>query len=214
MNFVAHSHVTLDCDGATLEHAFGAALPDLASMAGTRVDKSLLDPRVAEGVALHHMADKAFHALERFRTGSAEIRNCLLEAGVGTGPARAVAHGGYELLLDGCVLERPGVPEEFAAVLAAGRQIDPAVTAGDGARWRELSASLEEQQWWLGYTDPEMVARALHRRLSHRRLLRFDAAEIGAVATVLASARSGVAADADEVLSAVGEALRAGNIST
>jgi hypothetical protein len=66
MNFVAHAHVALRRAGTSWDVAFGAVLPDLASMAGTRIDRSLLSPPVEEGVALHHRTDTVLQPHEYF----------------------------------------------------------------------------------------------------------------------------------------------------
>jgi acyl carrier protein phosphodiesterase len=187
--------------------AFGAALPDLASMAGARIERTLLAPAVEEGVALHHRSDKAFHALEVFRAGSGQLRDALLRAGVPTGPARAVGHAGYELLLDGCLLTRAGVEEEFSQVLALAPDASGALSSAEPGRFSELVVSMAQERWWLGYKDPQMVARGLHRRLQARRLLRFSSADIPVVAAVLTTARPAVDAATDGVISAVREAI-------
>jgi acyl carrier protein phosphodiesterase len=208
MNFVAHSHVALRCDGASWEGAFGAALPDLASMAGARIERSRLPPSIEQGVALHHRTDNAFHALAAFHEGSRHIRQGLRAAGVATGPARAVGHAGYELLLDGCLLTRPGVQEEFLRVLAGAPDVTQAVSCAEPGRWRVLFAAMRDERWWLGYMDPQMVARGLHRRLQARRLLRFSEAELPAVTAALRAARPAVDAGADDIIGAITEAVR------
>jgi acyl carrier protein phosphodiesterase len=183
-------------------------LPDLASMAGTRIERSLLSPSVEEGVTLHHRTDKVFHALEAFHVGSGEIRRALLDAGVPTGPARAVGHAGYELLLDGCLLTRPGAKEEFTQVLAGAPDVAEAVAPTDPDRWRELLAAMRDERWWLGYRDPHMVARGLLRRLQARRLLRFSEAELPTVTAVLMAARPSVDAVTDDIIATVATAIR------
>ncbi len=208
MNFVAHSHVALRCDGDGWEQAFGAALPDLASMAGTRIDRSQLSPGVEAGVVLHHRADKAFHALETFRTGSGKIRDGLLAAGLSTGPVRAVGHAGYELVLDGCLLTRAGVQAEFVQVLARAPDVTAAVSSDAASRWQQLFATMRDERWWLGYEEPQMVARALHRRLQSRPLLRFSEAELPAVTSVLTAALPAVDAATDDIIRAVTEGIR------
>jgi len=208
MNFVAHAHVALRCAGSNWELAFGAALPDLASMAGTRIERSLLPPSVDKGVALHHRADSAFHALGVFQAGSGWIRTGLLGAGVPTGPARAVGHAGYELLLDGCLLGRPGVQEEFAELLARAPDIADVVFGGNPGRWRELLAVLRDQRWWLGYQDPHLVALGLHRRLQSRPRLRLSVADLPAVTTVLTAVRPAVDASTDDIVDIVTRAVR------
>jgi len=177
-------------------------------MAGARIERSLLSPSVEEGVALHHRTDKAFHALASFHTGSGQIRDGLLEAGLPAGPARAVGHAGYELLLDGCLLTRPGVTEEFSQVLARAPDVTEAVSSADPRRWRELVAAMSDERWWLGYRDPQMVARGLYRRLQSRRLLRFSEADLPVVTAALTEARPAVDVGTDDIIGAVTEALR------
>jgi hypothetical protein len=177
-------------------------------MAGARIERSLLSPALEEGVALHHRSDKAFHALEAFHTGSAQIRESLLEAGVPTGPARAVGHAGYELLLDGCLLTRAGVEADFSQVLAGAPDVSGAVSSAEPGRFGELVAAMRDDRWWLGYKDPQMVARGLHRRLQARRLLRFSEGDLPAIAVVLTAARPAVDAAADDLIGAVSEAIQ------
>lgn len=208
MNFIAHSHVALRCAEGSWEQAFGAALPDLASMAGTKIERSLLSAEVEEGVVLHHLADRAFHALEVFHTGSGQIRERLLEAGVSTGPARAVGHAGYELLLDGCLLTRAGVEAEFSQVLARAPEVAEAVPSADLGRWRALFVALRDERWWLGYKEPQMVATGLHRLLRVRPRLRFSEAELPVVTAVLEAARPAVDARTDDIIDIVTAAIR------
>lgn len=208
MNFVAHSHVALLCVEGGFEEAFGAALPDLASMAGARIDRSKVPARVVAGVELHHLADSAFHGLQRFRLGSGQIRQELQDAGIPTGAARAVGHAGYELLLDGCLLERPQVGEDFAHVMTAAPDVSAALVSVDPSRWRWLLARMREDRWWLGYEQPLMIAGSLYRRLASRRLLRFEESKLETVASVLAGTRPLVDEAVEEIIVAVTQALR------
>lgn len=207
MNFIAHAHVALRCPGAGWEQGFGATLPDLASMAGTRIQRSLLPASVEEGVVLHHRADRSFHGLAAFHAGAGQIRRHLLEAGVSPGPARAVGHAGYELLLDGCLLTRAGVKEEFSQVLERAPEVAAALAFADPGRWAGLVAAMRGEQWWLGYTDPQMVARGLQRLLRARPLLRFSETELPIVAAVLSAARPAVDAATDDIIDLVVQAI-------
>jgi acyl carrier protein phosphodiesterase len=213
MNFVAHSHVALRISGASWEEAFGAVLPDLVSMAGTRIDRSRLGCDVQDGIALHHRTDKAFHGLEAFQTGSRRIREALRAAGLPTGPVRAIGHAGFELLLDGCLLSHRGVREEFAQVLARAPDVAEAVSPTDADRWRELLRSMREESWWLGYEDPKLVAHALQRRLQRRPLLRFSEAAVPMVTEVLTAARHALEAVAEDIVVSVAESIQAGKQS-
>jgi hypothetical protein len=91
MNFVAHAHVALRCAEANWERAFGATLPDLASMADTRIDRSLLSRSVEDGVALHHRTDTAFHALEAFHTARVCSRLACPRGRLGPSATRATS---------------------------------------------------------------------------------------------------------------------------
>jgi acyl carrier protein phosphodiesterase len=206
MNFVAHAHVALRCRAGDWAYGFGATLPDLASMAGVRIDRArLADVSVAvdAGVALHHQVDSAFHALAEFRQGSGQIRDRLLAVGLPTGAARAVGHAGYELLLDGCLLGRVGVVDEFTELLALAPDVAEAIAPGDPARWRVLFSTMRDDRWWLGYADPDLVARALYRRLRGRTRLCFAEDALPAVGAVLATARLSVADATDRVVETV-----------
>jgi len=195
VNFVGHVQVALLVESShedRIEVAFGAALPDLASMAGTRLDKAGLSGGVRAGVALHHRTDAVFHSLVEFRAGVQHLAEQLKASGLATGPSRAVAHAGWELLLDGCLLERAGVERDFTAVLDGGPDVADAVSPADPERWRRLLTAMRSERWWLGYGDPELVARALQRRLSTRSRLSFSVAELPLVAEALVLAKPDV----------------------
>ncbi len=177
-------------------------------MAGCRLDRSLLAPALRDGVALHHRTDSAFHALPAFHEGVGAIREALLAAGVPAGPARAVGHAGYELLLDGCLLANAGVVEEFAGVLECAPDGGVAIPPASRDRWRQLLGSMRDERWWLGYRDPELVARGLQRRLQARARLRLTSDRLPAVTAVLSAAQAGVETACDQVVAAVAAALR------
>ncbi|MGO8875571.1 MAG: hypothetical protein ACLQNG_07390 [Acidimicrobiales bacterium] len=210
MNFIAHVHVALSAAGTrpdAVALAFGAALPDLASMAGLRLDRSRLPETVSEGVNLHHRTDRAFHSLAAFRTGVRQLGEQSRACGLAVGPSRAIGHAGWELLLDGCLLDRSGAEERFADVLRGAPEVAEAVSPADPDRWRGLLATMRAERWWLGYRDTETVAYALQRRLRARRRLSFSLEEVPRVADALALARPAVEMAADGVVAAVIVAL-------
>jgi hypothetical protein len=208
VNFVAHAHLCLGLPGSGTDEAFGAILPDLASMAGVRLDRERLAAGVRRGVEIHHATDGAFHASLGFRSGSADLREALFDRGVETGPRRAVSHAGYELLLDGCLLEEPGVEREFTALLQTAPDVTSAVATGEPARLRQLLVSLEADRWWQGYRDPEVVALRLYRRLLGRRRLTFGASDVPAVAGALRAVRPSVAASMEALVADTLEGVR------
>jgi hypothetical protein len=99
VNFYAHACVAL-WRSDDPRFLFGAMVPDLTAMMGLRYATSS-DVALNSGIELHHATDAAFHGAGHFlamcSSGVAE----LTEHGVARGAARAVAHVGTELLLDG-----------------------------------------------------------------------------------------------------------------
>ena len=211
VNFVAHVHVALCLAGSRTDaaaFAFGAALPDLASMAGVRLDRSALPEAVREGVLLHHRTDAVFHSLPEFTAGVRRLSDELKTQGLPVGAARAVGHAGWELLLDGCLLEREGTAQAFADVLAAAPDVARAVAPADPQRWRRLLATMRSDRWWLGYGDTELVAHRLQQRLRARRRLAFAVEQVPLVASALVAAKPPVRRALDGVVAAVTAALR------
>src|SRR5690349_2172388 len=173
MNFFGHAAIARERD-ADPAHVFGAMLPDFASMARARL-VSVEDARIAGAVALHHRTDELFHAHPVFVGMCARAVTDLEAAGVGRGGARAAAHVGIELLLDGVLLD-DGVAR--TAYLGALRT-EALVTWRDGdaaARFTELHGRL--RAWGLpnGYRDPVFVAERIAGALARRPRLALDAA--------------------------------------
>jgi acyl carrier protein phosphodiesterase len=206
VNFIAHVIVALSAVGDGTpedELAFGAALPDLVSMAGLRIEPSTLPELVRQGVTCHHRTDTAFHSLVEFTTGVSQLRRHLTGGGMAVGPSRAIGHAGWELLLDGCLLDRPGVEEGFTRVMARAPDVAESVSPDDPDRWRRLCAGMRTDKWYLGYRDDATVAHRLQRRLRDRRRLCFATEEIPVVTEALRIARPAVGRAAAGVMSAV-----------
>ncbi|MEC7522104.1 MAG: hypothetical protein VYE22_19620 [Myxococcota bacterium] len=167
MNFFGHAVAAL------WEHddprwILGAMLPDFASMCGTRFDRAG-DPMVAEGVQHHHEADLVFHGLPTFLTWCNGGADVLEGRGVGRGAARAVAHVGTELLLDGVLLDRfPEAREPYLEAVALPTEGLDLRFHGGGEPFERLQARLREHGLPDGYRDPAEVARRLERILSRR----------------------------------------------
>ncbi|HKP60106.1 MAG TPA: hypothetical protein VJV78_25450 [Polyangiales bacterium] len=117
MNFFAHSVVAGRRSRAP-RFVLGAMLPDLASMIGVRVAHAG-DSELARGIDLHHATDSAFHAAPVFTGLCASAISSLCDQGVGRGTARAVAHVGVELLLDGALSGDAPERALYAAALAS-----------------------------------------------------------------------------------------------
>ena len=191
MNFVGHCFVAAWRRGvaaSTAPYAFGAMLPDFTAMCGLRgagVDHAL----TAEGQALHHETDRAFHHSQAFVALESETLRDLEGRGVRRGTAMAVAHVGVELLLDGWLLaadrDRGGaVGSHYLRALDAGeglvehlrltplRRRGGAPRSGEGAstepeRLRGLIGRL--RSYGLdGHEDLDAIAMRLERALAHR----------------------------------------------
>jgi hypothetical protein len=168
-------------------------LPDLVSMAGTRLS-AVHDPALAAGVALHHETDARFHAAEPFyelcRWASEELQS----AGVHRATARAVGHVGSELLLDGLLSTdvparaayaralEPEVREPLAQLLSLRGEMQPA----------ELSALMTRLQAAPlpdGYRDAAFVLERLQRILAPRPRLAFKPSDLPPTAAWLQKAQ-------------------------
>jgi len=197
VNFLGHAHVAL-ATGPDVDFVLGAVLPDLAPMAGIRLRRAGIGGRLGEGIACHLRADAAFHALPEFRRGSGDLRRDLTAHGLGSGPARAVGHAGWELLLDGTLVG--GEAEDaFHRAMAAGDRAAAALDPADRARWAAFLAR-GRGSGRLRYDDPRWVADRLHAMLGRRPRLALDVREVPTVAGVLADHAPAVAAAAPSVL--------------
>jgi hypothetical protein len=198
VNFLGHTHVALAGGEDDPAFVLGAVLPDLAPMAGIRLAPRRMEGTLGAGVRCHLRADAAFHADPRFRAGSRALRLALAERGVESGPARAVGHAGWELLLDG-TLVATATEDAFRAALAQGDRALPALAGDDRERW---AAFLERRHASPGlhYDDPAWVAERLYGMLARRPRLALPAEQVPLVADVLAAHAPGVGEVAPAVL--------------
>jgi hypothetical protein len=207
VNFFGHA-LAASWQRGEPEFALGAMLPDFASMCGMRLDGA--QGEVGAGVDYHHATDRAFHRLALFARGVAEIADRLIERGVARGPARGAAHVGFELCLDGALLDLGDAARLYRGALAIGA--DPGVERAlrwsepDGRdRWRALRARLAAHGLPVEYRDPVRVAERVERILSRRRLLALSPAG----AAVVAREMPAVAARVAEAAPALVAELRA-----
>jgi hypothetical protein len=203
VNVLGHSHVALAVGVDAPDYVLGAVLPDLASMARVRLDRSRLEGAVADGVRCHVAADAAFHTAPEFVRGSGAIRDDLRARGVAAGPARAIGHVGWELLLDGTLLGSPA-RAAYARALERGDGVGAAVREAHRPRWTRLLASRDRLPH-LPYDDPGWVAERLVSILEPRPSLRVPVEQVPVVAEVLTRHAGGVVGAAPQVLSATAE---------
>jgi hypothetical protein len=206
MNVLGHASVALAWGGDDPAFVLGAVLPDLASMVHVRIDRSLLEGPVGDGMSCHIGADAIFHDHPDFRAGSAALRRDLASQGLDRGPVRAIGHAGWELLLDGTLLGSRAEAAYWRA-LDVGELAMDAIAEPDRPRWLGF-LSYRRRRPLLRYDDPPWVAERLHDLLARRPRLRFSRRELPAVADVLGAHAGAVAAVGPGVLTAVTEGRR------
>lgn len=168
----------------------GAALPDLGAMGRFRLIGDTADPDVTAGIALHHATDDAFHRHPTFTEAMARLRSDLAIDGVGRGPARAVAHVGPELMIDGFLLGDVQLADAIDAAFGEIDELGPALcslveTSGDD--WMRHLAKVPAWGLPTDYADPHAVAKRLHRILSKRPRLQLEADQIDVIGDRLAA---------------------------
>lgn len=207
MNFFGHAVVAhwFSQEPAAL---FGAMLPDFESMTRDRV-ATIDHAGVTAGVALHHRTDEVFHAAPTFVAFQATGVPALQARGLGRGPARAIAHVGVEMLLDGWLVARDALPA--APYLAALRAAGPDGLA-QHLSWRSDQSAdrLEGIRRTLlrhgppaAYDDPEVVGQRLAQILAPRPRLRVDAHHVPEAVEWLRHVQRRLREDAETLLEEV-----------
>ncbi len=178
MNFFGHA-VVAHARSRDPVFLLGAMLPDLAAMAGLRV-RGVADPGARAGLALHVATDAAFHAAPRFTALVASASIELRARGLRRGPALGVAHVAPELLLDGWLAERHGVPAAYFDALAASARVGALVRWQRSARawpFPELCRSVASAPIPEAYRNAAFVAERVIRALARRERLALTPAE-------------------------------------
>jgi hypothetical protein len=142
-----------------------------------------------------------FHELPAFRTGVQALRVELRETALDTGPRRAVAHVGWELLLDDALADDEATIVAFRGALLLGRGRD------ESPAWRLLVDRLLDVHPHGPSTTTAIAAR-VQRAVSRRPRLAFDPSHVDDVAAVLARHRSPIADAAPAIVDAVTLATR------
>ena len=209
MNFIGHAHVALD-HGDAPAFVLGTMLPDFASMSRARLETPA-HSEIAAGVALHHRTDDAFHSAPAFvrlcSTWGAELE----QRGLTWGAARAVAHVGTEMLLDGLLLDHDATRRAYVDAITTLH--DPAIVAamrvsGAGAeRWSSVLARLRAHGPPDFYREPEVVADRLILILAGRPRLAVDEARRDTLRAAMHALRGDVEDAADELVHTTRAAL-------
>jgi hypothetical protein len=168
-------------------------------MAGVRIERHRASGSLADGIGHHLRADAAFHADSTFVSGAAALRKDLDDAGVRTASARAIAHVGWELLLDGTLVGSAAEVCFWRAVQQADATRE-LVSATSRDRWVAFLGRWQEPRPSLRYDDPAWIADRVHAMLARRPRLAFPFDQAEDVAAVLSDHVGRVHAEAARVL--------------
>ncbi|AKF07995.1 ACP phosphodiesterase [Sandaracinus amylolyticus] len=209
MNFVGHAHVALD-HGDAPAFVLGSMLPDFASMSRARLETPS-HHELAAGVALHHRTDDAFHSAPAFVRICATWGAELEQRGIGWGAARAVAHVGTEMLLDGLLLDHDATRRAYLDAVATlhDAQIVAALrVSGPGAeRWPGVLERVRGHGTPDFYREPEVVADRLIQILAARPRLAIDTAHRETLRAAMHALRGDVEGAAAELVGTTRAAL-------
>jgi len=205
LNFYGHL-VTASWQSQSPDFALGAMLPDFATMA--RVSLSPQKGRYSEGVSFHHVGDRVFHRLPEFREQEKWALQFLLEAGLRRGPARAVAHVGVELILDGALVGEGAIDELYQDALEQAAVHPPVFDDALAAlRFAKLITQLREMGPPIGYRDPAILTKTLGKILNPRPLLRLTAEDSAILSEVMATLHKHVCASCTGIMNAMAAEL-------
>ncbi len=196
MNFFGHA-VIASWMRPEPPFVLGSMLPDFEGMVRQRISH-INDSVVSAGIDFHHRTDAVFH---RAPTFIALCRHALRElqgAGVRRGTARAVAHLGTELFLDGWLANgNDGTPMYRASLT----ETEGAVDWHDGGEaFTELRRRLIDWGPPHAYREPTFVMERLAVMLDHRDRLRIEEEDHAQVQRFLLTLRPTVEAAAPELL--------------
>lgn len=203
MNFFGHAYVAQWTSGDP-RFALGAMLPDFEGMARTRLVENG-DPTVAFGIRHHHATDAVFHAAPDFVALIAFAGERLRAMGLGRGSARAVAHVGTELFLDGRLVEDRDARDRYVAAVEGAGELP--LRFADSARWAAFRARLRSLGPPLGYADPSFVGDRLVGILAPRPRLALDEPGARAMRRFLPALQRAVDDRADALLAHLAERL-------
>jgi hypothetical protein len=213
VNFVGHIATGVRVGdgpaGGDVAFLVGTALPDFASMGRVRLGTA--SGTLGDGIALHHATDHAFHAEEWFVEIERDLRAALADDGLPDGAARACAHVGPELLLDGAFADdattADGVTAVWERIAAPDDDVVTLVPASAQPFWRTHLSNVATRLDPFTYGDADVVARRLHGITSRRPRLAFPEELVGAVADRMRDMQPQVEASAPDILDRVSVAV-------
>ena len=200
MNFIGHVTVAL-WTSSVPGFVLGSMLPDLVGMAGLRLPRDLPAGPLAAGIAHHHATDAVFHSDATFVELTQATLDRLSALGVPRGPARAVAHVGVEMLLDGELLKDSVVVEAYERALDELNSAR-ALFAGhaDRVRWSSFEQRLRAHGTPHDYRNTDAVLARLIRIFQGRTRLAIEPPSERIVRSALPDLQRDVVAKAPHLL--------------
>ncbi len=155
------------------------------------------------GVTVHHRTDEIFHQHPWFTQRVRSLRRDLEAAGLDRGAARAIAHVGPEMLLDGALL--PDARESIDVTFGALERHRPRLGSWVERTidWQRHLDRLIAHRLPTDYDDPAQVARRLLRILEHRPRLGFAADQLPMVVGLLGRRQASIVDTAGEFVADV-----------
>ena len=202
MNFFGHAAVATWAEDATPAFVLGAMLPDFAAISGARSVRPT-HQETARGVALHHATDAVFHAAPDFVALTRLVRERLARGGLARGGARAAAHVGIELLIDGTLVTDGRVCDLYVHALKDAEAHIACAGADDVPRLARFLDRVRSAGVPYPYADPQVVAARVERALSSRPLLALHEGHADMLAAVLADVAADVRGRARSLLDEV-----------
>ncbi len=212
MNLGAHITIAAELFDDPLIH-LGSALPDVATIGGFRMVPGSGTGPIGEGIAFHHATDTEFHSHGWFTSRQKTVFDDLTAAGVGRGAARASAHVGVELLLDGELFGGAhGQVRNDAVVAAFGLAVDAADTeqlVPDEMQpdWQHHLGQLHRWRSPNYFRDPAGVAKRMEVILSARPRLAMGPDDVAKVTIALAGIQPSISETSEEFLAEMIDAL-------
>lgn len=185
-------------------------LPDFAGMVGARIEGAATHVELQRGIDLHHRTDEAFHGAPLFvelcRTAVQELEG----SGVARASARAVAHVGTELLLDGWLASNDAAVAAYRSAMRAGPSLIQSIEfrSNDGPdRCQWLLSRLAPAPIPQRYVETEFVAERLEFALAPRPRLALSTADAAHVRALLPNLQARLIAAAPSLLESVRQRL-------
>ncbi len=152
-----------------------------------------------------------FHSHGWFTSRQKSVFDNLSAAGVGRGAARASAHVGVELLLDGeLFFNHPQRGDAVTQALARAETapgIGTVVPEDSRQRWNNHLSRLPGWRTPTDFRDPHAVAKRMESILSRRPRLAMKPDDVERVATALASVQPSIVDSAEDFLAEMVEVL-------